>query len=186
MALAAKRDARMRVAEYKLWAEPLPDHERWELLDGEPVLMAPPAARHQRIVTNLLKHLDALAEPRGCGAYPGLAILSDAMDDYAPYPDVVVHCGPMPPTGYVDDPLVIVEVLSPSTMSNDRGRKLAFYATVPSLQTLLIVYQDEARIEVFRRDASWAMRVVSPDGSVDLPELGGVLALSDAYARVEF
>lgn len=186
MALAAKRDARMSVADFKLWAEPRPDEERWELLDGEPVLMAPPAARHQRIVTDLLKRLDALAEPRGCAAYPGLAILSGAHDDDAPYPDVVVHRGLMPATGYVDDPLVIVEVLSPSTMANDRGRKLAFYQTVPSLRTLLMVYQDEARIEIFRRDAGWAMGVARAGGAIDLPELGGTLAVSEAYARVAF
>ena len=186
MALAAKRDVRMSVAEFKLWAELRPDDERWELLDGAPVLMAPPAARHQRIVTNVLKRLDALAEPHGCSAYPGLAILSDAVDDYAPYPDVVVHCGAMPPTGFIDDPLVIVEVLSPSTMVNDRGHEMDFYVTVPSLQTLLMVYQDEARIEVFRRDAGWAMRVVGADGSIDLPELGGALAVAEAYARIEF
>ena len=96
MALAVRRDARMSVAEYRRWVEPRPDEERWELLDGEPVLMAPPSARHQRIVLNIAQHLDALAKERGCGAYPGLAILSDAMYDYAPYPDVVVHCGSMP------------------------------------------------------------------------------------------
>jgi Uma2 family endonuclease len=186
MALAVRRDTRMRVAEYRRWVEPRPDEERWELLDGEPVLMAPPSARHQRIVTNLLTRLDRLAEPRGCGAYPGLAILSDAMDDYAPYPDVVVHCGSMPPSGYIDDPLLIAEVLSPGTMTNDRGRKLAFYATVPSLQVLLIVYQDEARIEVWRRDADWTMRVAGPDGSIALPELGGALPVGEAYARVAF
>lgn len=186
MALAVKRDARMNVAAYRRWVEPRPDEERWELLDGEPVLMAPPSARHQRIVLNIAQHLDALAKERGCGAYPGLAILSDAMDHYAPYPDVVVHCGSMPPGGYVDDPLLIVEVLSPGTMTNDRGRKLAFYATVPSLQTLLIVYQDEARIEVWRRDAGWTMRVAGPGEAIALPELGGVLPVGEAYARVAF
>ncbi|MBE7244244.1 MAG: Uma2 family endonuclease [Actinomycetospora chiangmaiensis] len=186
MALAVKRDARMGVEEYKRWLEPRPDEERWELLDGEPVLMAPPSARHQRIVTNLVKRLDTLAEKRGCGAYPGLAILSAAMDDYAPYPDVVVHCGPMPPTGFADDPLMIVEVLSPGTMTNDRGRKLAFYGTVPSLQSLLIVYQNEPRIEVWRRDAGWTMQVAGPDESVALPELGGDLPLRDVYDRVTF
>ena len=186
MALAVKRDARMNVAAYRRWVEPRPDEERWELLDGVPVLMAPPSARHQRIVTNLIKRLDNLAEPRGCGAYPGLAILGDAMDDYAPYPDVVVHCRPMPPTGFVDDPLVIVEVLSPGTMTNDRGRKLAFYATVPSLQTLLIVYQNEARIEVWRCDAGWIMQPVGADEVVDLPELGGTLPVAEIYDRVTF
>jgi len=186
MALAVKRDARMSVAEYRRWVEPRPDEERWELLDGEPVLMAPPSARHQRIVTNPIRRLDSVAEARGCGADPALAILRAAMDDYAPYPDVVVHRGAMPPAGFLDDPLVIVEALSPGTMTNDRGRKLAFCATVPSPPSLLIVYQDEARIEVWRRDADWAMRVVGPENVVDLPELGGTLPVAEIYDRVTF
>ena len=76
--------------------------------------------------------------------------------------------------------------MTTGTMTNDRGRKLAFYATLPSLQTLLIVYQDEARIEVWRRDAGWTMRVAGPDGSIALPELGGALPVGEAYARVAF
>jgi Uma2 family endonuclease len=170
LALAVKRDARMSVAAYKPWVEPRPDEERWELRDG---VLAPPSARAQRIVTNLVTRRATLAEKRSCGTCPGLAILSAAMDDDAPYPDVVVPCGPMPPTGFVDDPLVIVEALLPVTMTNDRGRKLAFHATVPSLQSLPIVSQNAPRIEVWRPDAGWATQVAGPGGSVALPELGG-------------
>ena len=186
MAVAARRESRMGVAEYQVWVEGRPDDERWELLDGEPVLMAPPKARHQRIVANLVRVLDDLVRPRGCDAYPGLAVLGESMDDFAPVPDVVVHCGPTPPDGYVRDPALVAEVLSPSTMSIDRGRKSDFYRTVPSLQTFLIVYQDEARIEVWRRDADWSKRVVGLDDAIDLPELGGRVAVSDVYARVAF
>lgn len=186
MAVAAWRDARMSVAEYRLWAEARPDHERWELLDGEPVLMSPPKARHQQIVSNLVRQLYDIAKKKGCGAYPGLAILSAAMDDYAPFPDVVVHYGPMPEDGYVQDPLIVAEVLSPSTLANDRGRKFAFYQTVPSLRTLLIVYQNEPRIEAWRRDTGWEMQVLGLDGTLDLPELDGLILVSEIYARVEF
>ena len=113
MALAVKRDARMSVAEYRRWLEPRPDGERWELLDGEPVLMAPPRERHQRIVMNLAGRLDSLAEPRGCRAMPGLAIPSAAMDEFAPVPDVVVRCGAPLPDGYAEDPLLVAEHAEP-------------------------------------------------------------------------
>ena len=186
MAVAARRDARMSVAEYRAWVEGRPGDERWELLDGEPLLMAPPRERHQQIVANLVRRLGDLAERQDCRALPGLAILSEAMDDFAPFPDVVVRCGAPRPDGYADDPVLIAEVLSPSTMSIDRGRKSDFYRTVPSLQTFLIVYQDEARIEVWRRDADWSKRVVGLDDAIDLPELGGRVAVSDVYARVAF
>jgi Uma2 family endonuclease len=187
MAWAVKRDARMSVAEYKRWLEPRPDGERWELLDGAPVLMAPPRERHQRIVMNLAGRLDALAEPRGCRALPGLAILSAAMDDFAPVPDVVVRCGPPLPDGYADDPLLVAEVLSPSTMSLDRGRKIDFYRTVPSLAVLLIVYADEERVEVWRRaDAEWSVAALGPDEAVTLPELDGAVPVRDIYRGLTF
>ncbi|MBP1178358.1 Uma2 family endonuclease [Methylobacterium sp. PvR107] len=185
MALAVKRDARMSVAEYRRWLEPRPDGERWELLDGEPVLMPPPRERHQRIVMNLAGRLDSLAEPRGCRAMPGLAILSAAMDDLAPVPDVVVRCGAPLPDGYAADPLLVAEVLS--TMSLDRGRKIDFYRTVPSLAVLLIVYSDEARVEVWRRaDADWSVAAPGLDAAVTLPELDGAVPVRDIYRGLTF
>lgn len=187
MALAAKRDARMDVSEFRLWVEGRPAHERWELLDGEPVLMAPPRERHRRIVMNLAGRLDALAEPRGCRAMPGLAILSAAMGDFAPIPDVVVRCGPPLPEGYAADPLLVAEVLSPSTMSLDRGRKIDFYRTVPSLAVLLIVYSDEARVEVWRRAGDdWSVAALGLDGTVSLPELDGAVPVRDLYRGLAF
>ncbi|GJE57960.1 Uma2 family endonuclease [Methylobacterium trifolii] len=186
MAVAARRDSRMGVAAYRVWVESRPDEERWELLDGEPVLMSPPGARHQRIVMNIAKRRDDLAERKGCNALPGLAILSEAMDDFAPIPDIVVQCGSLPVDGYTRDPLLVAEVLSPSTIHNDRGRKSDFYKSVQPLQAFLIVYQDEARVEVWRRDTGWSKRVAGLDGAIDLPELGGGLSVADIYARVTF
>lgn len=186
MAVAARRDTRMRVAEYRDWAAGRPDDERWELIEGVPALMSPPKGAHQRIVANLVRRLDELAERRGCGAYPGLAILSETMDDYAPFPDVVVHCGPPPPDGYASDPLLVAEVLSPSTLLIDRGRKAEFYQTVPALRYLLLVAQDRPSIEVWRRETEWVMRTLGADEAIDLPELGGSLTVSDVYARLTF
>ncbi|HEV2544303.1 MAG TPA: Uma2 family endonuclease [Methylobacterium sp.] len=184
MAVPARRDTRMRVAEYREWAATRPDDERWELIEGVPVMMSPAKGQHQRIVTNLVKRLDDLAERQGCGAYPGLAILSEAMDDYAPIPDVVVQCGAPPEDGYTSDALLVVEVLSPSTLVLDRGRKTEFYQTFPSLAVLLLVHQDEARVEVWRRAPDWTVQFAGPGASIDLPELGGALAVAEIYARL--
>lgn len=186
MAVAARRDDRMTVAEYRIWAESKSESERWELLEGVPVLMSPTSGRHQRIVTNLVRRLDDLAERKGCNALPGLAVLSEAMDGFAPIPDIVVQCGPLPRDGYTRDPLLVAEVLSPSTMSMDRGRKTDFFRTVPALQTFLIVYQDAVRVELWRRDSDWTMRMLGREATIDLPELGGAVTVVDIYARVEF
>ncbi|SFL23073.1 Uma2 family endonuclease [Methylobacterium pseudosasicola] len=182
MAVAARRDTRMGCAEFKRWAEGRPDAERWELLDGEPVLMSPPRERHQAIVANLIRRIGDLADGKGCRAMPGLGIVSPAQDDFVPIPDVVVRCGPPLPDGYAEDPLLVAEVLSPSTMSLDRGRKIDFYRTVPSLKVLLIVYSDEVRVELWRREAEdWGVQALGLDGSLALPELDGTVPVRDIY-----
>src|SRR3954464_844991 len=142
MNLVARRRQRMSVADFIEMIRPYPDEERWELLDGEPVLMAPQSERHQIIVANLVRTLGPAADAQGCRVLPGLGILNDAVDDYAPIPDLVVRCGAPSPDGYANDPVLIAEVLSPSTRNNDRGRKADFYETVPSLRTFMIVHQD--------------------------------------------
>lgn len=187
MAVAARRETRMCVAEYRVWVEDRPDSERWELIDGDPLLMSPPRERHQAIVANFIVSLAGLAQEKGCRALPGLAVLSAAMDDFAPIPDVIVRCGPLLPDGYSSDPILVAEVLSPTTMSLDRGRKTDFYRSVSSLHRFLLVSQDEARIEVWRRAAEgWAIDILYGDGILDLPELGGSVAVRDLYTEIVF
>ncbi|MBB2962313.1 Uma2 family endonuclease [Methylobacterium sp. R2-1] len=188
MALAFRRDPGMRVAEYQAWVADRPDEERWELIDGEPVLLAPQSERHQQIVLNLSRKLSDIVRDRGCRAIPGIAVLSDAMDTFAPIPDVAVRCGPMLKDGYARDSVLVAEVLSPLTMSRDRGRKTDFYRNIVSLKAFLIVYQDEPRVEVWRRapDGGWAFEARGLDGAIELPELGGRLAVAEIYDDIAF
>lgn len=119
---------------------------------------------------------------------PGLAVLSAEMDDFAPIPDVIVRCGPPLPDGYASDPVLVAEVLSPSTMSADRGRKTDVYRSIESLKAFLIVYQDEPRIEVWRRDgsAAWRKEALGADDALDLPEIGGSLPVASVFAGITF
>lgn len=186
MTIALRKPKPLNVAEFVEAIRPRPDHERWELLDGEAVLMAPQSERHQAIVGNLLAFARSRAQSLGCRALPGLGILNDTIDDYAPIPDVLVRCGPMVEGGYARDPVFIAEILSPSTMSNDRGRKVDFYKTIPGLQSLMIVYQDEIRVEHWERDGDeWRHAVMQGlSASVVVPCLDGTLALADLYEGV--
>lgn len=186
MSAALERPPRMTVPDFIEMIRPYPDEERWELLEGVPLLMAPQSERHQIIVGNLLASLRWLARPEGCMTLPGLGLLNDTIDDYAPIPDVVVRCGPRLDGGYARDPVLLAEVLSPSTMNNDRGRKIDFYRTIPTLRTILVVYQDEVRVEAWQRDeAEWRREVlVRRAASLPLPELNGELKLSEVYEDV--
>ena len=188
MALALRRDPGMRVAEYQAWIADLPAEERWELIAGEPVPMAPQSERHQQIALNLARKLSDMTRNRGCRAIPGIAVLSDSMDAFAPILDVVLRCGPPLKDSYARDPILVAEVLSPSTMSRDRGRKTDFYRSLASLKFFLIVYQDEPRVEVWRRgaDGGWAFEARGLDCAIGLPELGGDLAVAEIYDDIAF
>jgi len=91
MAVAARRGARTTVVECRVQAAAKPRWERWESFDGVPIPMSPPLRRQQLIIENLLRRLADFAAHRECRALPGLVILSEAMDDFAPIPDIVVR-----------------------------------------------------------------------------------------------
>ena len=127
----------------------------WELIDGEIVGMTNPSSFHAKIVANLGVPLSLAMETRGCQVvFGGLRVQrsDDRGDSDSPIPDLLVRCGPVTRGYYVTDPLVVVEVLSPLTMDYDRGAKLLFYKSLPTLRHVVLVYQDELRAEHYRRD----------------------------------
>jgi Uma2 family endonuclease len=136
---AAKR---MTVPEYVAWAERQPGG-RYELVHGFPVAMAPQRAEHAET-----KFLAALAL-RSAISRAGLAchILPDGMsvpiDGETVYePDALVYCGPQVPNGtiFIENPVIIVEVISPSSEAVDTGDKLVGYFKLPSVAHYLIVH----------------------------------------------
>ena len=66
-------------------------------------------------------------------------------------PDIVVRSGPPSNNTFITDPVVVVEVLSPSTMDRDRGRKLQFYKEPPTMQHIVLAYADQMRVEHYFR-----------------------------------
>jgi len=113
------------------------------------------------------------------------------------YPDTIVVCGPprFDDQGRRDvllNPLVLVEVLSPSTESNDRGAKFAHYQRLESLAEYVLVSQDRPRVEIFRRGpgATNEWSYVAYDGLdaiAFLASLDGLsLPLRDLYENIEF
>lgn len=121
------------------------------------------------------------------------------VEDTAVAPDVLVTCGAGPGTArFVDDPVVVVEVLSPSTMVIDRGAKLAFYETLPSLAHIVLVYQDEMRVETWSRAPAaddeddetpprWSYEVAArPGDRLVLAALDFAMPLAEVYDGVDF
>ena len=133
---------RMTVPEFVAWVERQPGG-RYELVHGFPVAMAP-----QRIEHADAKFLVCLALKTAI-ARVGLAYhampdgMSVRVDDETVYePDALVYCGPKVPNGtiFIENPVIVVEVISPSSEAVDTGDKLVGYFKVPSVAHYLIVH----------------------------------------------
>jgi len=108
------------------------------------------------------------------------------------YPDVSVVCGEVRYTdgqrGMMENPVVIVEVLSPTTEAYDRGEKFVHYQGLPSLTDYLIISQETMRVEQYVRqtDDQWLLSMHSgSEASVKIASIGCDLHLAEVYERVE-
>ena len=137
-------DARISREDYLAWAEQQPAG-RFERIDGVVVAMAPERVGHN--ICKFAAHR-ALRDAARQASLP-CQVLGDrvvvSVDDSDFEPDVVLHCAARLPRNAiaVPEPLVIVEVLSPSTSGIDRSLKLREYFQLPSLRHYLLVWPDE-------------------------------------------
>jgi Uma2 family endonuclease len=173
----------MTVDEFLLWAEG--KGGRWELHDGVPVAMAPERVAHNRSKLRAATALqDALsAAGLSCEVFTdGLAIKIDARVSYEP--DASVVCGPRPSADAleIDNPVVVVEVLSPTTAAIDHGRKLSGYFSLPSVEHYLILDPDRRVAIHHKRGSADAIetRVLS-DGAVRLDPPGFEVAVAALF-----
>jgi Uma2 family endonuclease len=171
------------VDEYLVWAEGRPG--RYELYEGIVYAMTSERAVHAEI--KLAIHMAFVAGVRArrlpCHVMPdGMTVRIN--DVTAHEPDGLVYCGPkMPPSSLlVPNPVIVFEVLSPSSQQIDASRKLAGYFRVPSIAHYLIVDPDQPLIihHARQKDDSILTTVVR-DGAITLDPPGLDLALADVY-----
>jgi Uma2 family endonuclease len=184
---------KMTADEFLAWAEDLPDEAgKFELWDGEVVLRHGPGGFEERA-----RHWDAkgamfaaLREAIVRAGLPCRAAVDGPMVRLSPSkmarPDVLVYCGPgpHPDAQEVPNPVVVVEVLSPTTKRRDHGVKLQGYFTLPSIHHYLIVDRDRRRLVHHERGAGGAvaprfvtgprLRLDPPGLDVDLTEVLGI------------
>ncbi|HTS54721.1 MAG TPA: Uma2 family endonuclease [Burkholderiales bacterium] len=131
---------------------------RHEYVNGEMFAMTGGTLRHNVIAGNVFA---ALRTTR-CRAFMNDVRVRVQKHDAYYYPDVLVSCGPSmqsldAESSTVEDPVLILEVLSANTEATDRREKLLAYRTLPSLAEYVLVSQDQARLEIHRRrgDIGW-------------------------------
>jgi Uma2 family endonuclease len=160
-----------------------------EFLDGRVFAMAGGSPEHAAITANVARLIGNALAGRPCRVYsPDLRVrVPDT--GLGTYPDVSVVCGAVeldpsdPKQLTVTNPLLLVEVLSPSTEDYDRGEKLGHYKHIPSLVEVVFVAHDRHEVEVVRRekDGSWSRHVGHEGETVRLTSLGCELSVSAIY-----
>ena len=178
------RDLPRTLEEFDRWHAAQP--ERWEFINGHPVTMAPARNAHTIIKGNIFGSLHAHLRGRPCRPFvDGPEVKSKNL---SAIPDVVVACGPVDLVrGQVDEPVLIVEVNSPSTERDDTHRKWQGYCLIPSLQHYMIVAQEIRFVTLHTRLGAfeWTERVFE-EGVVDLRALEASLSLDEIYEGVTF
>jgi Uma2 family endonuclease len=159
-----------------------------EFFDGQMFAMSGGSPNHA-LLSNSIGAILRQQVPAGCRVFGSdLRIKASAARLYT-YADCSVICGDLQlfsdQKDVVLNPLLIAEVLSPSTEGYDRGKKFEAYRTIPSFQEYLLIHQDRPHVEHYSRqdDGSWVLREYAGiDTAVNIARLGARIALSDLYA----
>ena len=153
---------------------------RHELVDGYLYAMTGASDRHEEIALNLASALRIHLRGGPCRAYKGDLKIRAADDFY--YPDVFVRCGEERGDPYFKtDPVVIAEVLSPSTQRHDRGDKRLAYRRLPTLREYVLIAQDRPRVELLRRGEEAPTVLERPSDVLVLDSLGFSMTLAELY-----
>ena len=160
---------------------------RHEYVDGDGYAMAGGTKAHNQVAGNFYGALRAHLRGTPCRAFIGDVKVHVAWDwrERFYYPDVVVGCaaGDNDPD-VVEQPKLIVEVLSNSTERDDRSDKFYAYRRLASLQEYVLVAQDTRRVEVYRRQTGWDLELFETDGDFNLHSVGLDLTLAEVYEGV--
>ena len=183
-AMTALPKSRMTVDEYLAWAEE--QSGRHELRDGTVFAMSPEAAGHAERKAAVHAALLAGIRARGLGCYALPDGMTVRINDATAYePDALVYCGAKlsPSAIEVPNPIIVVEVLSPSTRHIDLSAKLADYFRLPSIAHYLIVDPEKPRvIHHARADGDTILTRIVSDGSIKLDPPGIEFVMADIYA----
>jgi Uma2 family endonuclease len=182
MSIALKKS--MSLEAFLAWEEQ--QALRWEFDGFEPVAMTGGTAEHSAIQRNLYIAVGSRLRGKPCQLYT--SDLKVAVAGSIRYPDAFVVCSPVPRgTVVVTDPVVVFEVLSPSTASTDIGIKNQEYRDTPSIQRYVMLPQDDQRATIFARVGDdWVGHIASGDALLAMPEIGIEVPLAELYEGVSF
>lgn len=161
---------------------------RYELIGGVVVAMAPPAAAHGALAATLAGSINvALRSRRPCRAYSEAGIVRPDRNDTCYIADLAVSCLPLGQEDrLIRDPILIVEILSPSTAASDQRAKVADYRRLPSVLEILLIDSQRVFAEVLRREGEqWISEMVQcPTATLALRSVPLNLAMAELYEGI--
>lgn len=168
--------------------------ERLEYFNGEVVSMAGGKKAHNRATRNISRKLGELLDGQPCEVFDGNQAVKTIKAPPFRFPDASVVCGEaifeeMRGHDVLINPVLIVEVLSPSTNAYDRDAKFLAYQEIPSFKEYLLVASERAHVIQYLRQAAggWLRRdFIGLESQVALQSVNATLLLSDVYRMVTF
>jgi Uma2 family endonuclease len=160
------------------------DEDRNEFVGGEIYAMVGATQAHNLIAVNIVAALHAHLRGTACRAFTGTMKLRVGDDFY--YPDVVVTCDRKDTDPrFIAHPVLIVEVLSPGTISWDTRHKLGAYKAIGSLREYVLAEQEKRQVRVHRRvGKGWRTDTCTGAQSMRLASVDLILALDEVYRDV--
>jgi Uma2 family endonuclease len=165
---------------------------RSEYFDGQMYAMSGGTDVHSGLCAAVLHALMSLVDRSRCRVFESNLRVRVAATGLQTYPDASVVCGPLQyweqRRDCIENPTLLVEVLSPGTAAYDRAFKFDNYRLIPTLREYALVWQSRERIEVFRRerDDLWSHHVANGrSAEAELTCLGIKLKLADIYAGMK-
>lgn len=159
---------------------------RSEYIDGYVYAMAGASERHNTIAGTLYANIEMNLKD-GCRSWQSdMKVIGHHQgQDFSYYPDIMAACGENTGDQYArTNPLLIVEVLSPSTERIDLSEKLNNYISIESLLEYVVVSQNTPYLRVFRRRCNWLTESYYADDTVNLESVGLEIKVEQIYRRV--
>lgn len=164
---------------------------RHEYVNGEIFAMAGGSQRHNRIALNMASALMSGLRGMPCQVFMSDVKLHVACDNAYYYPDIMVACGDssrIAGEAYsVAEPLLVIEVLSPTTENIDRREKLASYRRLASLNEYVLISQDRQQVEIYRRqgDIGWLYLSFEAGDNMEFASVAIALPITELYAGTD-
>jgi len=186
MEAALKIPETMTTAEFLAWDAP---GKLWQLIEGTPRATAPPSPAHGAIQAEIARllgnHLVEPGSPCRFISTPGVGLRARARQNFR-IPDLGVTCLPVEQEGMLQEPVLLIEILSPTNKA-ETWSNVWTYTTIPSVREILIVRSDEIGAELVRRqaDGTWPEQALAlREGELTLENIGFSYSLADLYRGI--